>query len=744
MPSISKDNVDDETDQVLQAVILADSFNKRFKPLTIDRPKCLLPICNASLLDWTLEGLALAGVQEVFVVCRSHAEQVKATIRNSRWSHSSTGLKIVPVMTTKETFSPGDAMRDIYTHGIITSDFVLVSGDLVSNIRIDEVVRAHRDRRKTNKDAIMTMVVKEGGTRHRTRSKGDSAVFVLDQDTSECLHYESITGYPPKSIAKIPRGILEDHANIEIRNDLIDCSIDVCALEVLSLFQDNFDYGDIRRDFVHGVLTSDLLMKNIYCYIAKEGYAARVQDTRSYDAISKDILSRWTFPLVPDDNHPSGQAYDHLRGNKYVPKDNSVVLSRTCKVGNNTLLGPSTQVHEEAQVITSTVGASCTIGTATVLRNAYLFDNVTIGPNCVLESCIVGAGVQIGEGSSIARGSLVADGVKLGPGTVLRPFDRVSKQRQRSDLSTTEDESDEGDDDSELEEAEQNQPSLSQSLGAGSEAFVWPRRTAEKNDEDEDENELESFNNRRLMRLGDDFADLVPSDPGSITSDEEGSEETDDDESVSLNASVTSSITSAPSVPNATTAAASADDHEFRTEVRLSLDRAFSEGHSLENASVELKTLRMASNVPLRRVREAVVAGIVERIPLIEGPVPQRAEIKNWVDRWGDLINLIGGIDGAETVSILQYHCASSTRIHLFGHILMALYQNDVVEEEDIRSWHAQPEAKGEDVKDRRLLENLQKTWIVGARMIHQFNEQESDDDESESGSSEGQDDDAD
>ena len=56
-------------------------------------------------------------------------------------------------------------------------------------------------------------------------------------------------------------------------------------LQVLSLFQDNFDYGDIRRDFVHGVLTSDLLMKNIYCYVAKEGYAARVQDTRSYDAI---------------------------------------------------------------------------------------------------------------------------------------------------------------------------------------------------------------------------------------------------------------------------------------------------------------------------------------------------------------------------------------------------------------------------------------------------------------------------
>ena len=153
---------------------------------------------------------------------------------------------------------------------------------------------------------------------------------------------------------------------------------------------------------------------------------------------------------------------------------------------------------------------------------------------------------------------------------------------------------------------------------------------------------------------GDDFDDLVPSDRGSITSEDERSDETDDGEdgSVSQNASVSSSVASASPALNA--AAISAVEEEFQTEVRLSLDRAFSEGHSLENASVELKTLRMASNVPLRRVREAVVAGIVERIPLVEGAVPQRAEITRWVDRWGDLINLIGGVDGIETVSILQ------------------------------------------------------------------------------------------
>jgi translation initiation factor eIF-2B subunit epsilon len=88
-----------------------------------------------------------------------------------------------------------------------------------------------------------------------------------------------------------------------------------------------------------------------------------------------------------------------------------------------------------------------------------------------------------------------------------------------------------------------------------------------------------------------------------------------------------------------------------------------------------------------------------------------------------------------------QHHCASSTRVHLFGQILATLYQNDIVEEEDIRRWHAQPEAKGEGVKSSALLENMQKTWIVGARMIHQFNEQDSEDDESEDTRSSGSED---
>ncbi|CAK5264263.1 unnamed protein product [Mycena citricolor] len=653
--------------------------------------------------------LALAGVQEIFVICRSHAEQVKALSgalcldpvrdpsqlidagRDSKWSRPGSGIKIVPIMTAKETFSAGDAMRDVYTRGLVTSDFVLVMGDLVSNIRIDEVVRVHKERRKTNKDAIMTMVVKESGVSHRTRTTGDSSVFVLDAHTSECLHYQPVDAHPATRFATIPREVLESHPEIELRNDLIDCSIDICSVEVPSLFQDNFDYEDIRRDFVHGVLTSDLLMKNIYCYVAEDGYAARVKDTKSYDAISKDILSRWTFPLVPDDNHPGGHVYQHSRGNKYFPADNSVTLARSSKIGNNTLIGAATRVHDNVEITGSVIGRNCVIGAGSVIEGAYIFDGTVIGANCYIKRSIVGAGVTIKDKTRIEKGCLVGDGVVVGPLASLDSFERLSKRREQGETYASDDE------DSDLEDVENNQDAeIVAALGKDSNAL-----------------------NQRTRRLGDDGSELEYSDDGS-DDDDDSSDESDSDEE--LNYSGSEIEVEVPGASNLM------QDKEFTMEVNQSLERAFAEGHSVDNAAVELKTLRMASNVPLSRVREAVIAAIVEAIPVVEGAAAQRREISRVISRWGPLINKIGGIDAVEAIGALQGHCSTSTRLPMFGHILADLYQIDVVDEDHILAWHALVTSKGLDSEPNA--ENVKRCWIAGGHLLKQLQEQESDEED--------------
>ncbi|KAF8654077.1 hypothetical protein AX16_003610 [Volvariella volvacea WC 439] len=729
--SSTRERLIDEDEEVLQAVILADSFNKRFRPLTTSRPRCLLPICNAPLLDWTFESLALAGVHEVFVVCRSHTAQVKQAISNSKWSKPGSGMKVVPIMTAKETFSIGDAMRDIYTRGFLTNDFVLVMGDLVSNIRIDEVVKVHKERRKANKDAIMTMVVKESGVKHRTRIQPDSAVFVLDPETSECLYYEPVTGQPPTVLAQLPREILEEHPDVEIRNDLIDCSIDVCSIEVPSLFQDNFDYSDIRRDFVHGILTSDLLIKNIHCYIAKEGYAARVKDTKSYDSVSKDILSRWAFPLVPDANHPGSHVYEQLRGNKYLPKDNSVALARTCRIGNNTLIGAASRLGENVQVQASVIGQNCIIGAGTVIRNSYILEGTVIGVNCTIELSIIGAEVDIGDKTYVPRGCLIGDGVTLGPGVSLEPHDRLFKRREATSERRVEESEEEADeDDPELDAVEAEFDPRAKFLGPNSNAIPWPNRPPEEDDEED----VENYRNQLFMRISDDSWKATYLDGDASSSGSEPSDDKDEDSDLHLGShSAASSTTSlplrAPTLPSTDALAES----EFRSEVTQSLDRAFAEGHSVENAAVELKTLRMASNVPLSKVREAVISALVERIPIIPaGGKAQQDAISGVISRWGALIDKIGGVNPVETVALLQAHCAGSERLHLFGRILAVLYWNDIVEEDDIRAWHALPSSQGEGGRPGPETENFKKCWASGAEIIKRLDEQESDESEEE------------
>ena len=108
--------------------------------------------------------------------------------------------------------------------------------------------------------------------------------------------------------------------------------MDVCEADVPALCTENFDYHDLRRHFLNGVLLSELLGKNIGVHLVGEEsggdmgsgsgmYMNRVRDTRTYGDISSDVLTRWTFPLTPDLMALDGAQYELRKGNVYIAKD---------------------------------------------------------------------------------------------------------------------------------------------------------------------------------------------------------------------------------------------------------------------------------------------------------------------------------------------------------------------------------------------------------------------------------------
>lgn len=60
-------------------------------------------------------------------------------------------------------------MRELDAKQIITSDFILITGDVVSNLALMDVVNEHKARRKISKNCIMTMVMKPSSGRDRPR-----------------------------------------------------------------------------------------------------------------------------------------------------------------------------------------------------------------------------------------------------------------------------------------------------------------------------------------------------------------------------------------------------------------------------------------------------------------------------------------------------------------------------------------------------------------------------------------------
>lgn len=128
------------------------------------------------------------------------------------------------------------------------------------------------------------------------------------------------------------------------------------------------------------------------------------------------------------------------------------------------------------------------------------------------------------------------------------------------------------------------------------------------------------------------------------------------------------------------------------TEAINSLDRAFDDNATVENALLELKTLRMASNVPQARLRAAVV------VYLCQKGGTSAVEAVKIVSRWGGLLaGLIGEDEDAmvDALLALQRHCAEETsHARLFPAYLQAFYNEDVVDEAGVVAWYRSPASR--------------------------------------------------
>jgi translation initiation factor eIF-2B subunit epsilon len=164
-------------------------------------------------------------------------------------------------------------------------------------------------------------------------------------------------------------------------------------------FQDNFDYQDVRGDYVRNEVSNLELGNKIFAEIIQNEYAAKVVDPRTYASVSRDIMHRWTYPYIPDTNFATGSAYQCLRGFQYIEKSPRVILSQRCKIQGSCIIGGGTEVCDESLVTCSTIGRRCKIGRKAQVINSYIWDDVILEDEVVIRDSIVCGNVKVHRGT---------------------------------------------------------------------------------------------------------------------------------------------------------------------------------------------------------------------------------------------------------------------------------------------------------------------------------------------------------
>lgn len=585
-------------------------------------------------------------------------------------------------------------MRDMMAKEYIVGDFICVYGDVISNISLESALAAHRARVAKDKKCIMTMVVREAGDTHRTKSSHMRSCFVIDPVKDRCVHYEQIRPGQTAALEIAPEA-LKEHIELDVREDLIDCGIDICTPEVLAQYTDNFDWQLPRRGFLYGVLKDyETFQLTVHTHVATEGYAARVKNLQAYDAISKDVISRWAYPICPDTNLVSDQSFHLRKGNVY--REDGVVLARSSVVNRNTVIGRATSIGEHTSITNSVIGRRCVIGSRVKIDGAYIWDDAHIGNDTSIETAIVANEASIGNNCKVERGALISYGVRVADNTVVSGDRRVSRLKRRRGYETDE---------------IVQLPTDPKVVGEGG--------VGGQMDPDEDEDDaLESL----LCRV--ENLDLEEDAISSFDSDSE-----EDDFIQRRESGRSDSFASVDSEEHSGARQQAAD---FQLDAVNSLHDDMAKGNEPENIQLEFNSLRMMANADDKQLRRAVASAFGKRLASIteSGKSPKDA-VSELIPRYRSLIEGYVKLESeqAEFMLYVQTDLAQrpqGEKILIF--LSNALATNDIVEAEGFEAWWNDPRSTASEKLEAVRKETQPLIDVLCGEDESEDSEEESDD----------------
>jgi mannose-1-phosphate guanylyltransferase / phosphomannomutase len=359
----------------MKAVVMAGGEGSRLRPLTINRPKPLVPVCNKPVMEHIIELLKVHGIDQIVVTLHYLADEIVSYFGDGK----EFGVNIVYSIEDEPLGTAGSVKK---AEQYLDDTFIIISGDALTDFDLTEVIKFHKER-----DALATI------TLTRVENPLEFGVVITDEEF------------------RIQR-FLEKPSWGEVFSDTINTGIYVVEPEAL-------DYMEPKKSYDWSNNIFPLIMEKeqpLYgCIVG--GYWCDIGNLPQYRQANHDMFSKKLKALIPG---------KQIRKNLWIG-DNSeihpsavingpVVIGKNCHIKENvhidefTAIGDNCIIEEGATVQRSLVWPNSYIG-----KNARISGGILCRQSTLKQNAVISEGAIIGDKSFVGKGAVINSHVKIWP-----------------------------------------------------------------------------------------------------------------------------------------------------------------------------------------------------------------------------------------------------------------------------------------------------------------------------------------
>lgn len=359
---------------MIRAVVMAGGAGTRLRPLTCDLPKPLLPVLNRPILEHSLTWLRGHGLTELVVTLHYLPDTVQSYFQDGRdW-----GVQVSYAVEELRPLGTAGSVRQVLS--LLPETFVVVSGDVLTDVHLPAAIAFHRQR-----GAKLTVILTQ------VPDPAEFGVVVTDGE------------------GRIVR-LLEKPTPGEVFSDTVNMGAYVVEPEALAYLP-----PDQPADFAQDVLPYLLAQgEPVYGFVAK-GYWCDVGNLERYRQVQWDALTGKVHVSLGYRQVQNGLWLgEQVRLDPTVTWEGPVLIGHNCRIGPGVQLGAGT-----------VIGDNCLIESQADLKRAVLLNGVIVGEESHLRACVVGRGSRIGRRAQVLEGAVLGHLCQVGEEALVQERCRV-------------------------------------------------------------------------------------------------------------------------------------------------------------------------------------------------------------------------------------------------------------------------------------------------------------------------------